>query len=414
MKSRTGAWVAVWLLAAVYYFYQYTLRAAPAVMLPELSGALGLSAAGVASLVGLFYFGYAPFSLVAGTAIDRMGARAVIPAGALMVGAGALLFGTGNLSAAYIGRFMQGAGGVFALVGAVYIVSKHFPPSRGATLIGVTQMFGASGGSAGQFLVAPMIAGGVLWSSFWIGMGLTGLLIAAVLFVLLPREKVTRQDDWVKGSATALSVVFKNPQSLLCGAIAGLLFMPTTILDMVWGVRFLQEGHGFDYGEAVLRSATVPLGWMIGSPLLGVISDKIGRRKPVIAGAGFVLLLCLAWILYGRPGIFPPYVLGLVTGLASGSAMLTYTIIREVNPPQYGGTTTGAISLMNFGISALAGPVFGSLMQGVSQGRAAGLVEYQMTFKYLLYGVALAIALSFALRETGAAVQVAAPLAEAA
>ena len=59
-----------------------------------------------------------------------------------MVGAGYLLFGTGNLNAANIGRFMQGAGGVFALVGAVYIATKNFPASRAATLIGATQMFG--------------------------------------------------------------------------------------------------------------------------------------------------------------------------------------------------------------------------------------------------------------------------------
>lgn len=60
----------------------------------------------------------------------------------------------------------------------------------------------------------------------------------------------------------------------------GVLFIPTTIFDMIWGVRFLQEAHGFGYGEAVIRSATIPVGWIIGCPLLGFISDRIGRRKP--------------------------------------------------------------------------------------------------------------------------------------
>ena len=58
-----------WLLTAVFYFYQYALRSAPAVMMPQLSDAFGLSAMGVASMVGLFYYGYSPFSLVAG-AVD--------------------------------------------------------------------------------------------------------------------------------------------------------------------------------------------------------------------------------------------------------------------------------------------------------------------------------------------------------
>src|SRR5690348_17718893 len=48
-----------------------------------------MSALGVASLVGLFYYGYSPFSLVAGAAIDRLGPRKVLPIGAAVVGVGA-------------------------------------------------------------------------------------------------------------------------------------------------------------------------------------------------------------------------------------------------------------------------------------------------------------------------------------
>ena len=86
MKSRAAAvWIA-WLLAAVYYLYQYALRSAPAVMLPQLSEAFHLNAAAMASVLGLFYYAYAALSLVAGISIDRIGARTVIPAGALLTG----------------------------------------------------------------------------------------------------------------------------------------------------------------------------------------------------------------------------------------------------------------------------------------------------------------------------------------
>jgi sugar phosphate permease len=402
MKNHAAAvWIA-WLLAAVYYFYQYVLRSAPAVMMPQLSEAFHLNAAAMASVLGLFYYAYAALSLVAGTSIDRIGARTVIPAGALLTAAGALLFGTGNLTAASLGRLLQGGGGVFALIGAVYIAGRNFPASQAATLIGATQMFGMAGGAAGQFLVGPMIANGMTWNTFWISMGLAGLGIAAVLVVLLPKEKLEKsKDDWFKGSMTALGVVFRNPQSVLCGLIAGLLFIPTTIFDMIWGVRFLQEAHGFGYGEAVIRSATVPLGWIIGCPLLGFVSDRIGRRKPVIIGGACVLLACLSWILYGRPDTLPPYLVGLIAGLASGSAMLPYTVIKEVNPPQYSGTATGTINLLNFMLTAFMGEVFVKIMQSASQEKPTGLEHYQLTFQPLLYGVALAALLTFALKETG-------------
>jgi len=403
LKSVRLATVA-WLLTAVYYFFQYALRSAPAVMMPQLSDAFGLSVVGVAGIVGLFYYGYSPFSLVAGAAMDRLGPQRLLPLAACIVGVGALLFATGQSQIASVGRFMQGAGGVFALVGAIYIATKNFPASKAATLIGATQMFGMAGGSAGQFVVGPMIGAGLGWNMFWIGMGVIGLAIGAILFFLIPREEGAAQSGpWLRSTAAAFATVFKNPHSILCGLISGLLFIPTTIFDMVWGVRFLQEAHGIDYGTAVMRSATVPFGWIIGCPLLGLISDRIGYRKPVIIGGAVVLFICLAWILFGPTGVLPPYVLGLVAGIASGAAMLPYTVIKEVNPPQFGGTATGVVNFINFTFSALLGPVFGWKLQQVSGGASQlELPDFQRAFQPMLAGVLIAIVLTLFLKETGA------------
>jgi MFS family permease len=226
-----------------------------------------------------------------------------------------------------------------------------------------------------------------------------------MLFVLLPKREATAQrSDWLGQALRGLGTVFRNPQSIMCGMIAGLLFIPTTIFDMIWGVRYLQEAIGLDYGSAVMRSATVPFGWIIGCPLLGWISDRIGRRKPVILGGAAVLLACLAWILYGPTDVLPPYVLGLVAGIASGAAMVPYTVIKEANPPELGGTATGVINFLNFTFSALLGPVFGWILRTASGGAdAMQRSHYQAAFEPLLYGVGLAIVLALILRETGPA-----------
>jgi MFS family permease len=412
MQSGARTAAVAWLIAAIYYFFQYALRSSPAVMMPELSDAFGLSTLAVASMVGLFYYGYSPFSLVAGAAMDRFGPRQALPIGAALVGVGSLLFATGDVTMASIGRFLQGAGGVFALVGAAYIATTNFPASQAATLIGATQMFGMAGGSAGQFVVGPLIASGVPWSQFWIAMGITGLAISAALAVLLPAPvRSPRPDDWRRSAGRAMLAVFRNPQSILCGVIAGLLFIPTTIFDMVWGVRYLQEGRGLDYAAAVAHSATVPLGWIIGCPLLGYLSDRLGRRKPVIVGSCIVLTGCLAWILYGPADVLPPYVLGLTTGLASGAAMLPYTVIKEANPPEYSGTATGVVNFINFTFSALLGPVFARLLVSVSGGAGTMTLEhYQITFTPLLHGVVLALVFTLFLKETGAAARRTAPI----
>ena len=47
---------------------------------------------------------------------------------------------------------------------------------------------GMAGGSAGQFMVGPMIKNGMSWDRFWIYAGILGLVISALLFILLPRE----------------------------------------------------------------------------------------------------------------------------------------------------------------------------------------------------------------------------------
>jgi MFS family permease len=348
---------------------------------------------------------------VAGAALDRFGPRKVVPLGAAAVGIGALLFASGSSELASAGRLLQGAGGVFALVGAVYIATKSFPASMAATLIGATQMFGMAGGAAGQFVVGPVIGAGVSWSRFWLFMGVAGLVIGALLYLLLPtQEKPKQGGDWLKGAASAIGTVLRNPQSILCGMIAGLLFIPTTIFDMIWGVRYLQEARGYEYASAVVRSATVPLGWIIGCPLLGFVSDRLGRRKPVILAGAFVLLVSLAWILYGPTGVLPPYVLGIVAGLASGAAMLPYTVIKEANPPEMSGTATGVVNFLNFTFSALLGPVFGGILRAVSGAAGSMTLEhYQTAFEPLLYGVGLAIVLTFVLKETGSAVRPLAP-----
>jgi MFS family permease len=188
--------------------------------------------------------------------------------------------------------------------------------------------------------------------------------------------------------------------------ISGLLFIPTTIFDMVWGVSYLQEGHSLEYASAVMRTASVPIGWIVGCPLLGFISDRLGRRKPVIIGGAVILLACLGWILFGQVQTLPRYVVGFLAGVGSGAAMLPYVVIKEANPPEFGGTAAGVINFLNFSFSALLGPVFAGLLEHLSRGATQReLVHYQTAFLPLLFGVVGAIGLSFLLKETGPAVQ---------
>jgi MFS family permease len=202
---------------------------------------------------------------------------------------------------------------------------------------------------------------------------------------------------------TPYKSVLSNPQSYLCGFAAGLLFLPTTVGDMIWGVSFLREGWHIGYAEAVDRAAMVPLGWVIGCPLVGYIADRFGRRKPVlIGGASFMLLIALV-ILYLPHDIIPSYLAGLLLGIGSGAAMIPYTIIKEVNADEVKGSATGAINFLVFTLSALMAPIYGWVLVSVSNGGPLDLPVFQKAGIIGIGGIAIAIVLSCFIRETGAA-----------
>jgi len=402
-ESVHMGFVIAWLFCAAFYFMQYMLRSAPGVMIPELSAAFARDALGVGALVGLYYYTYALVSIVCGALLDRLGGKAVIPAGIVLVAVGAALFGLGSVEAAQIGRLLQGAGSACGFIGAVYLATHGFPPRSLATAVGFTQCFGMLGGSAGQFAVAPLIHGLITWQQFWWLSGVVILLIAVLVFIATPAahdDSPASQGSWMKMFAPYKEVL-TNPQSYLCGFCAGLLFLPTTVGDMIWGIPFLRNGLDVSYAEAVNRASMVPLGWVIGCPLLGYLSDRLGRRKPVLIAGALLMLASGAGIFYLPAGVAPPYVLGLLLGIGSGAAMLPYTVIKEVNPDNVKGSATGAINFLVFAFSALLTPAYGKLLAHFANGGAMNLPVFRAAGSWLLGGIVLAMVLAMFMRETG-------------
>ncbi|WP_395665742.1 MFS transporter [Methylocella sp.] len=398
--------IAAWMLCLIFYFAQYALRSAPGVMLPELAQAHGLGRVELGSLIGLYYYTYALFAIVAGAALDRLGAKYVIPVGVLALAAGAALFGSGELAGARIGRLLQGAGSAVAFTGAVYLAARGFPREWLATAVGVTQCLGMLGGSVGQFGVAPLVHSVLDWRSFWLisATFLVGVALSMMMITPGARDARAPAGPW-RNLFAPYRTVLANPQSWLCGVVAGLLFLPTTIFDMIWGVPFLREGLHVDFAHAALRASMVPMGWVIGCPLLGYAADYLGRRKPVVVAGVAVMLATGAAILYLPDGAVPPYLLGLLFGVGSSAAMIPYSVIKEVNPDEVKGSATGAINFLVFAMTALVNPLFGRYLQSRDPGGALTLADFRSAGSWLLAGVALAGVLTFFLRETGHAAQ---------
>ena len=393
--------IAAWLFVLVFYFIQYALRSAPGVMIPELSSAFGLTPLGLSSLLGLYFYTYAAFAIVAGASLDRYGAKFPIATGVFGVAVGSVLFGLGSIEAAESGRLLQGAGSAFAFTGAVYLAARGFSDRWLATAIGFTQLAGMLGGFAGQFSVGPLVHGTITWQSFWIFSGAVLAIVAVFIVMVTPRRA-----EPAKGSLLAIfapyKVVLTNPQSYLCGIVGGLLFMPTNVGDMIWGVPFLRQGLGVDAAEAVARSSMVPLGWVIGAPVLGFLADRIGRRKPVLLGGIVLALVSLIAVVY-MPGLLPAYVGGLAFGIGSSAAMIPYTMIKEVNPDNVKGSAAGAMNFLVFSLSAFLAPFFGLALVRLSGGGQMTLETFQEADLVWIGAIVLAFIVTLFLRETGSA-----------
>ena len=399
--SRTRAFQVAWGLALCFYFLEYAARSAPAVMIPQLSLAFGATAVGVSAILGAYYYTYSVTSLIAGAALDRLGAKKAVPVGIFILAVGCVIFSLSSSTAGYTGRLLQGAGSAFAFTGAVYLATHGFSARWLATAIGVTQCLGMLGGSAGQFAVGPLLEHGLAWQTVWHSLGAASFAIGVLLLVSAPAE--TRPQGATSRWASVLApyrVVFRNPQSYLCGAVAGLLFVPTTIGAMTWGVAFFQRDGMFSFHDAVVTGSLIPLGWVIGCPLLGWLADRIGLRKPVLIGGAVVMLLSAAGIAFSTShhaeaiGCF-------IFGVASGAAMIPYTIVKEVNPDEVKGSATGAINFLTFGVTALVGPIFAdSIGKGIASA-PNHVAHFRESVVFWMIGITLAILLSAFLRETG-------------
>jgi MFS family permease len=405
-RNQTRPYIIAWAFGLIFYFLAYGLRSAPAVMIPELSEIFDLPAIGVSGIIGTYYYTYAITSLIAGIALDRTGAKYAVPAGLATLGIGCLIFTVPDSATGTIGRLLQGAGSATAFTGCVYLATRGFSPKVLATAIGFTQCLGMLGGSAGQFAVGPLVHSVLSVPEVWKYSGLASLIIGVALYVVTPKEKKpTKAIERKSGLLEPYKIVFTNPQSWLCGIVSGCLFAPTTIFIMTWSIAFFQQDLQQSYEWATVISSMVPLGWVIGCPLLGWFADRLGRRKPVLIAGCLIMIISLGQWLFA-PGILPPYIPMLVFGIGSGAAMIPYTIIKETNPDHVKGSATGAINFLTFGVTTLIGPIFTNVY-GKSLANTPDRTEHfreSGLFWMVVIMIAIVIGLLF-LKETGSAVK---------
>lgn len=390
-----------WILALLFYALEYGVRSSPSVMIPQLTGNFNLSTTEVSAIISAYYITYSVGSLAAGLLLDRIGVKHPLAIGIIFLALGCVLFISSNYFLGYTGRLLQGLGSAIAFPASVFLAVKAFSGKNLATAIGVTQTLGMLGGSAGQKLSNSYLTSGNSYSSLWIIFGVSSLVLGILAFVFTPK---TNTDEFTEVRKQPLlanyKIVFSNWQSWLCGFASGLLFAPTTIFAMIWGVDFLEQARHLSHGQATVACALVPIGWAIGCPLFGWLADKFEKRIPVLAGGAVVMILCLLQLAF-LPHLMGPGMSLFFMGVGSGAAMLPYSTIKEVNPDKVKGSATGAINFLVFGVTSLLSPVFTHLFASKLDMAVNKNAIFQQSCFFFIIAIGIAIFLCTFLRETG-------------
>lgn len=370
-KHNWMRWV-IWFLAISFYFYEYMIRVAPSVMVPNIMKSFSIGAGTFGTITAFYLYAYAPMQLPVGILMDRFGARRLLTIALFGCGTGCLIFGlTDKILLAQFSRLLMGAGSAFAFVGLVYICSHWFPKDKLASLVGLGNSLGMLGAVSGLGPLSYAVAL-IGWRDTTTAMGIAGLALGVVIFFAIRQEpknfgmnhektpfrglpfakqlaiafdakteEKKKEDFWGK-----IVLVMKNRQTWI-NAVIGMFFYASTVdFAGLWGVPFLRHVYHLDKHTAGFAASLIYVGWIVGGPVIGYYSDRMMKRKPMLILFSFIAFICMSVIIFAPPMPLPLlFTLLFVGGIALSAELLVYTLAVELNPLRVKGT---AIALTNF------------------------------------------------------------------
>lgn len=408
-------------LGAVYYAYEYFLRISPSVMETELRNHFNLSAAGFGFLSAFYYYAYVPMQLPVGVLMDRFGPRRLLTIACLICVIGTFMFaGTTSFPIAAAGRFLVGLGSAFAFVGVLKLATLWLPENKLAMVAGIATALGTIGAMIGDNLLGYMVS----WLGWQKTVNFTAIFGIGLIVVLWYGIRDQRRTQQVSGTIDSfrrnmvdLGIIARNRQIWINGLYGCLVYLPTTVFAELWGIPYLRHAHGLTEAGAHFANSLLFLGFTIGAPLAGFISDTLKKRKPpMLIGAAGAALIMMA-ILY-TPGLTQHWLNALMflLGLLYSVQAIVFAVGRELSPKEAAGTAIAMTNMIVMIGAMFLQPLVGQLLMWSSQSRAANLPEqalhldkmqqfytandYQFAMTIIPLGILIAAVLTFFLRET--------------
>ncbi|MDP1526578.1 MAG: MFS transporter [Rhodocyclaceae bacterium] len=366
-KRRRLLVLAVVVAAYVLSFFQ---RFAPAGIAPDLAASFQTSAASLGVLAATYFYVYTLMQVPTGILVDTLGPRRILFIGGMVAGAGSLLFGMAEtLDGALAGRTLIGLGVSVTFIAMLKLIAVWFEEHRFATVVGMSMLIGNLGSVlAGAPLSAMAQATG--WRGVFVGVGVVSLLLGVLSWVLV-RDRPQAVGGAVPPAPTfdrtviltGLLRVVKNratwPTVFVNAGLSGSFFA----FGGLWATPFLIQGLGMTRDTATAHLSLYFAGFAVGCLLIGTLSDRLRRRKPVIIASS--LVYGAVWLVWLSGLILPlaaTYALFGLMGLMTASFTLSWACAKEVNPPALSGMSTSVANMGGFLMGALLQPAVGWIM----------------------------------------------------
>ncbi len=395
----------IWGLGAAFFFSEYLGRVAPGVVVPELSQEFHVTALMLGALSSMFLWPYIIMQMPVGMLVDRYSSRKLLCVMAALTGLGCITFAISpGLFVAQLGRFIMGFGASFAFVGALKLATMWFSPTRFGLLAGFTQALGMLGAAIGAGPLSILVVGLGWRNTMWLIGGF--LIFIAVLIGFIVRDKtIVHHAEHLSHEVRshlsfreALGRVLKNPQSWFNGIYVGLIYAPTGAFAEFWGTTYVQHNNGFDKIHAAEAVSCIFLGWALGGPLVGLLSDRLERRKPVMYGSAFFSFITMTAALYWpNLSLSMLFLLMFLYGLANTGVGVSYALAGEINERRVSGTSLAFANMASIIIAAAFQPLIGWFLDLQWDGTSIGGVPVYSVeaYRYAVLALPICLALGF-------------------
>lgn len=392
-------WI-IWTIASGFFFYKYLIQVSPSVMTADLMKAFQINGAGLGNLSAFYFYAYLIMQIPVGIMLDRFSPRLLTTSAIFICSFSTFVFSqTNTLWLGCVSRAMMGAGAAFAAVSCFKLASQWFTPKRFALVSGMfmtAAMLGAVGGQMPLALLVQYIG----WRTALVIVSLMGVLLGIIYFVIVrdkPIEPTHFEKNHEKVSHTLANIV-TNKQTWFLSLYSGLAFAPVSVFGGLWGVPFLETSYHLSRADAACAVSCIFIGFALGAPFLGWLSDFMGRRKPILFIGTFLALFCLSVVIYSFNHYFPTLmVLLFLFGFGASGFFTSFAMIREVFPITLAATVLGIMNTFDSICEALYEPLVGAFLDLTWGGKAANGIHQFSTEGYHLSLMILPISLILAL-----------------